>query len=123
MCVRLTRTTWSNCRSGVENSLQAGAHSSGCELSCSSADMRAYDSVVSNEPLAALYVANAASCGRLPQQPAADTQVLGSTDMGNVSRQVPAIHPMIKVAPEGGVHPHARVCRPHPQSRRGCGGH
>ena len=27
--------------------------------------------------------------------------VVGSTDMGNVSYSVPAIHPMIKVAPEG----------------------
>jgi hypothetical protein len=27
--------------------------------------------------------------------------VAGSTDMGNVSYAVPAIHPMIKVAPEG----------------------
>ena len=85
----------------VESCLQAGAHSSGCELACSSADMPPYDSMVTNEPLAALYVANAVACGRLPQQPDADSQVQGSTDMGNVSRQVPAIHPMIKVAPDG----------------------
>ena len=45
--------------------------------------------------------ANAADIGRLVQEPNPSSVVAGSTDMGNVSYAVPAIHPMIKVAPEG----------------------
>jgi metal-dependent amidase/aminoacylase/carboxypeptidase family protein len=33
--------------------------------------------------------------------PAVEHQVVGSTDMGNVSYVVPSIHPMIKSAPAG----------------------
>jgi len=33
--------------------------------------------------------------------PDADNDVVGSTDMGNVSYAVPSIHPMIGVAPKG----------------------
>jgi metal-dependent amidase/aminoacylase/carboxypeptidase family protein len=33
--------------------------------------------------------------------PDADNDVVGSTDMGNVSYMVPSIHPMIAVAPKG----------------------
>jgi hypothetical protein len=39
--------------------------------------------------------------GRHPLPEAEGAMVVGSTDMGNVSYSVPAIHPMIKVAPEG----------------------
>ena len=37
--------------------------------------------------------------GRDPR-PETETAIVGSTDMGNVSYEVPAIHPMIKIAPE-----------------------
>ena len=47
-----------------------------------------------------LYRANAQRTGREPLDPSVTgTPVVGSTDMGNVSYLVPAIHPMIKVAP------------------------
>jgi metal-dependent amidase/aminoacylase/carboxypeptidase family protein len=49
-----------------------------------------------------LYSANAATTGRTLIDPNAagnNEQVVGSTDMGNVSYVVPSIHPMIKVAP------------------------
>src|SRR5205823_5391297 len=46
-----------------------------------------------------LYRANMATLGRdvAPSTPA--NRVVGSTDMGNVSRWVPSIHPMLKVSP------------------------
>ena len=39
--------------------------------------------------------------GRAVAEPDPRSIVAGSTDMGNVSYAVPAIHPMIKVAPQG----------------------
>ncbi len=58
-----------------------------------------YDEVVDNRVLLDRYVANAALFGR-DVQPTITHQVVGSTDMGNVSYLVPAIHPMVKAAPE-----------------------
>src|SRR5205823_7089657 len=45
------------------------------------------------------YRANAAATGRTLLDPSGTENVVGSTDMGNVSYVVPSIHPMIKVAP------------------------
>ena len=45
------------------------------------------------------YISNAQEIGRDPR-PETETAIVGSTDMGNVSYEVPAIHPMIKIAPE-----------------------
>jgi metal-dependent amidase/aminoacylase/carboxypeptidase family protein len=53
-----------------------------------------------NQPLSAAYAANMERLGRrltdITNVPAA---VAGSTDMGNVSKLVPSIHPMIAVSP------------------------
>ncbi len=49
-----------------------------------------------NPVLLDLYVRNAEALGR---RPTSDAEVVGSTDMGNVSQRVPAIHPMIGVSP------------------------
>ena len=84
----------------VEDCLEAGARSAGCEVTFSTDDMPLCDSIMENEPLGALYAANAALCRRFPQSPSLATKVAGSTDMGNVSREVASIHPMIKIAPE-----------------------
>ena len=46
-------------------------------------------------------MANAAARGRVVVEADEGSEVVGSTDMGNVSHSVPAIHPMIKAAPEG----------------------
>ena len=54
-----------------------------------------------NAPLCDLFTQNAARLGRTVAAPEADTDVVGSTDMGNVSYVVPSIHPMIAVAPKG----------------------
>ena len=47
--------------------------------------------------------------------------VVGSTDMGNVSHEVPSIHPMIAVAPPGIGDPHAGLRRARPGRGRGPG--
>ncbi len=58
------------------------------------------DSLTTNEPMAEAFAANAAKLGRPPRRHTpADNH--GSTDMGNVSRLVPSIHPYFAIAPEG----------------------
>lgn len=81
--------------------LEAGAHSAGCEVDLSSADMPPYDAIRGNSAMGALYTANASRFGRHPVDPKSLARVSGSTDMGNVSQVVPSIHPMIKVSPDG----------------------
>lgn len=48
-----------------------------------------------NEAMATLYQVNAESLGRSFENPDDSSSQLGSTDMGNVSRRLPAIHPTI----------------------------
>jgi len=86
--------------------LQAGADAAGCTLDhewqdCAYADMR------DNLPIVDLYADNAARLGRPTADPADGFSVVGSTDMGNVSYEVPSIHPMIKVSP-----PHVSIHTP-----------
>jgi len=60
-----------------------------------------YADMIDNEPFLSLYAANAQTLGRTVTTPAPENRVVGSTDMGNVSYEVPSIHPMIKVATDG----------------------
>ncbi len=76
---------------------RAGALATGAELTMRRLD-EDYSDMLTNQPLAAAYAANLTRLGRRsdPEVPAA---VAGSTDMGNVSKLVPSIHPMIAAAP------------------------
>lgn len=80
--------------------LEAGALATGCSFEHEWGDIP-YADMVDNAPLLGLYTANAAQLGRVLVEADDDTAVIGSTDMGNVSYSVPAIHPMIKAAPRG----------------------
>jgi amidohydrolase len=61
-----------------------------------------YADMIDNGPMVAAYVRNAARVGRTVVDPrSTGRQVVGSTDMGNISYLVPSIHPMIKVAADG----------------------
>ena len=87
--------------------LEAGAHAAGCEMEIDWQDP-AYADMVDNRTMLDLYKANAATTGRtLIDSTEGGPQVVGSTDMGNVSYVVPSIHPMIKVAP-----PHLSIHTP-----------
>ena len=79
--------------------LEAGATAAGCEMTHEWIQP-SYDEVRDNAALLDSYMANATRLGR-PVQTGDDHQVVGSTDLGNVSHAVPAIHPLIKVAPAG----------------------
>jgi metal-dependent amidase/aminoacylase/carboxypeptidase family protein len=69
----------------------------------------AYDPVLPNHVLAELAAAAFAQVGR-DVDPAAVTGPAGSTDMGNVSQVVPALHPSLQVVPGAG-HSHQGVRR------------
>jgi amidohydrolase len=78
--------------------LQAGADAAGCAMEHEWLDP-AYADMRDNDPMIGVYAANATALGRPPATPGDSFSVVGSTDMGNVSYEVPSIHPMIKVSP------------------------
>ena len=80
--------------------LQAGADAAGCTMEVEWLDP-VYADMIDNVAIAERYRANAQVLGRVVRAPTPATRVVGSTDMGNVSYEVPAIHPMIQVAPPG----------------------
>ncbi len=80
--------------------LTAGAVATGCHMQHSWVHPP-YENMIDNEALLERYVAHARQVGRDPVVPSGDLVVAGSTDMGNVSHRVPAIHPMVQAAPSG----------------------
>lgn len=84
----------------VVAALESGAHACGCSVSHEWTGT-AYADMVTNNSLAALYIANAGSLGRNVEAPSDHHRVVGSTDMGNISHLVPSIHPMIASARPG----------------------
>lgn len=84
----------------VHSCLQAGADASGCAMS-SEPIGPGYDDMIHNPSLLHAFVDNAALAGRSHAVPTDESTIVGSTDMGNISYLVPAIHPMVQAAPEG----------------------
>ncbi len=80
--------------------LEAGATAAGCTMDHEWQDP-AYADMIDNPVLVDLFSANAERTGRNLADPSVATNVVGSTDMGNVSYVVPSIHPMLAVAPTG----------------------
>jgi amidohydrolase len=85
-------------RERVGDCFRAGALASGASLEvrypCPD-----YTEMHNNGPLADAYAANLVRVGRKLAPPGTADGVAGSTDMGNVSKLLPAIHPMIAVSP------------------------
>jgi amidohydrolase len=80
--------------------LEGGAQAAGCSVEINWIDP-AYADMVDNRVIGERYRDNARALGRQVAEPSTDLQVVGSTDMGNVSYVVPSIHPMIQVGPPG----------------------
>ncbi|MFQ5879468.1 MAG: M20 family metallopeptidase [Dehalococcoidia bacterium] len=76
---------------------QAGAEATGARLEYHW-DEAQYAAMCNNMPLVEAYRRNAEALGREMEEPEG-RRSMGSTDMGNVSRVVPAIHPTIAIAP------------------------
>ncbi len=90
----------------VMSCFEAGATAAGCKVETFLKNPD-YFEMRDNDSLLALYASNSALVDRMPVEPDSHSRVAGSTDMGNVSQQIPSIHPMLKVAP-GGVSLHTR---------------
>jgi amidohydrolase len=76
---------------------EAAAVATGCELEVEPIG-RPYDELVSNPVLIELFSANARELGRSMSRGAdMPPGQAGSTDMGNVSRLVPSLHPMLGI--------------------------
>lgn len=85
----------------VRSCFEAGALATGCGLSIAGGD-RPYADMVHDMELAEVYQRNAEVLGRQFRAPAGGTLrahsgAAGSTDMGNVSHRLPAIHPIIGI--------------------------
>jgi amidohydrolase len=83
----------------VDRCFEAGALASGAEVRQRTLG-EDYSDMLTNPALASAYRANLARLGRTAIEPEnGRVPVTGSTDMGNVSKLVPSIHPMIAIAP------------------------
>ncbi len=76
---------------------EAAATATGCRMELTSVG-NIYDDLLSNPTLVELYAANSEALGR-PMVRGSDLppSQTGSTDMGNVSKVVPTIHPMLDI--------------------------
>jgi amidohydrolase len=77
---------------------RAGAEATGARLEYRWGEEARYRAMRSNRPLAEAYRRNMQALGRQVQEEEPKRH-LGSTDMGNVSALVPAIHPTVAIAP------------------------
>lgn len=68
---------------------------------------KTYANLITNETLAQAFAKNLEALGRKVQEPE-ETAGGGSTDMGNVSHVVPAIHPYIAICEPGTAASHSR---------------
>ncbi|MFZ2098297.1 MAG: M20 family metallopeptidase [Anaerolineales bacterium] len=76
---------------------QAGAEAVGCQLKYELTP--GYMDIIPNRILGELFRANLETLGRVVVDPDQNER-MGSTDMGDVSHLVPAIHPYLAIAPE-----------------------
>ncbi len=77
---------------------EAAAQATGCRLEHRWGEESRYKAMRTNMPLAEAYKSNIEALGRKIMEPEA-RRSMGSTDMGNVSAIVPAMHPTIAIAP------------------------
>jgi amidohydrolase len=81
----------------VQDCFDAAAKATGCTVEVRN-EGHPYSDLKSNEILCELYQANTTALGRPMLRGAdRDPSATGSTDMGNVSHVVPAIHPMVSI--------------------------
>jgi amidohydrolase len=90
-------------RPRVERCFQAGALATGCSLEIIDLSPR-YTDYVPDEPLLAAWRSNAEALGRsFPADDAGRPVPTFSTDMANVSKVVPTIHPLVGLDTDGAV--------------------
>ncbi|HEX4064555.1 MAG TPA: M20 family metallopeptidase [Acidobacteriaceae bacterium] len=84
-------------RPKVYRCFEAGGLATGAKVAITGGD-KPYAEMLHDNDMALLYRANAEALGRaFPNMGEWETRPTGSTDMGNVSRAMPSIHPMIGI--------------------------
>jgi len=103
----------------VEDCARAGALAAGAEVKLTRGE-KYYANMVPSTVLADLFDANLTALGREVQLPPSSGR-MGSTDMGNVSHVVPALHPYITIAPDevAGHSPEFRAASASPEGHAG----
>jgi amidohydrolase len=81
----------------VINCAQAAAQSVGCKMKYTITP--GYRDIIPNKVMAGLFTTNLEALGRVVIVPDLNER-MGSTDMGDISHLVPAIHPYLAIAPE-----------------------
>jgi metal-dependent amidase/aminoacylase/carboxypeptidase family protein len=76
---------------------QAGAQAIGCQMLYKVTP--GYKNIIPNKIIAGLFKINLESLGRIVVEPSPNER-MGSTDMGDISHMIPAIHPYLAIAPE-----------------------
>jgi amidohydrolase len=79
---------------------EGAATATGTTLKVTVHENSGYENMVPSTPLAERWSAHATDLGIAVMASAPDER-MGSTDMGNISQVIPAIHPYIAIAPEG----------------------
>lgn len=82
----------------VKNCARAGALAAGAKLEITNYE-ESFDNLVTNKTLQDLFVSNLGLSGITNVKPAED--MMGSTDVGNVSQVCPTIHPKFGICEEG----------------------
>ncbi len=103
----------------VEDCARAGALAAGAEVKLTRGE-KYYANMVPSTVLADLFEANLTALGREVQLPEPDER-MGSTDMGNVSHIVPALHAYVAIAPDevAGHSPEFRAAAASPEGHVG----
>ena len=84
-------------RPKIYRCFEAGGLATGAKVQITGGD-KPYAEMLHDDDMAALYRANSEALGRpFPNLGEWETRPTGSTDMGNVSRAMPSIHPMIGI--------------------------
>ncbi|HEX9495143.1 MAG TPA: M20 family metallopeptidase [Candidatus Limnocylindria bacterium] len=79
---------------------EGAAAATGTKLKVTVHENSGYENMVPSRPLAERWAAHMRALGQAVQV-TLDDERMGSTDMGNISQILPAIHPYIGIAPEG----------------------
>ena len=82
----------------LRGAAEAGATATGAGLEW--VETRGYDNMVANPTIADLFARNIEATGRVVQEPTPNER-MGSTDMGDISQIMPAVHAYFAIAPEG----------------------
>ena len=79
---------------------EGAAVSTGTTVKVTVHENSGYENMVPSTPLAERWASHIGDLG-IPVMPSTPDERMGSTDMGNISQVMPAIHPYIAIAPEG----------------------